>query len=79
MIEVQVKVKYVVFDFSGDNDVDENYMNDVEESYRDKIFTIEINEDPEYFVDFIVEELSDKLSEDSGWCVSDYDYEVVTD
>jgi hypothetical protein len=79
MIEVQVKVKNVQFDFSCDNEVDENYMIDVEESYEGKIFTVEIDEDPEYFVDYIIEALTDKLSDDSGWCISDYDYDVVTD
>ena len=44
-----------------------------------KIFTVEIDEDPEYFVDYIIEALTDKLSDDSGWCISDYDYDVVTD
>jgi hypothetical protein len=79
MAKLQVKVRNVQFDFSG-SDVDENYKIDITEDYEGKILEVEFDdpEEEKYFEDYLIEELTDMLSNISGWCVNDYDYEVVT-
>jgi hypothetical protein len=79
MAKLQVKVSNVDFDFSG-SDVDENYKIDITEDYEGKILEVEFDdpEEEKYFEDYLIEELTDMLSNISGWCVNDYDYEVVT-
>ena len=77
MAFVTVKLSNVVFDFSG-SDVDENYMNDTEANYDHRVVEVEIADDKEYFEDYLVEALTDYLSDVSGWCVKDYDHEIVT-
>jgi hypothetical protein len=79
MAFVTVKLSNVQFDFSG-SDVDENYMNDTEANYDHRVVEVEVdvNTDDEYFEDYLIEALSDYLSDVSGWCVKDYDHEIVT-
>ena len=79
MAFVTVKLSNVVFDFSG-SDVDENYMINTESDYDHKVVEVEVgaNTDDEYFEDYLVEALTDYLSDVSGWCVEDYDYDIVT-
>jgi hypothetical protein len=77
MAFVTVKLSNVVFDFSG-SDVDENYMINTESDYDHKVVEVEIEDDKEYFEDYLVEALTDYLSDVSGWCVKDYDYDIVT-
>jgi hypothetical protein len=77
MAFVTVKLSNVVFDFSG-SDVDENYMNNTEADYDHKVVEVEIEDDEEYFEDYLIEALTDYLSDASGWCVKDYDHEIVT-
>jgi hypothetical protein len=79
MAFVTVKLSNVVFDFSG-SDVDENYMNNTEADYDHKVVEVEveIEDDKEYFEDYLIEALTDYLSDASGWCVKDYDHEIVT-
>jgi hypothetical protein len=79
MAKLQVKVSNVDFDFSG-SDVDENYMIDITEDYEGKILEVEFDdpEEEKYFEDYLIEALTDHISNVSGWCVNDYDYEIVT-
>ena len=79
MAKLQVKVSNVDFDFSG-SDVDENYKIDITEDYEGKILEVEFDdpEEEKYFEDYLIEALTDHISNVSGWCVNDYDYEVVT-
>ena len=79
MAFVTVKLSNVVFDFSG-SDVDENYMINTKSDYDHKVVEVEVgaNTDDEYFEDYLIEALSDYLSDVSGWCVEDYDYDIVT-
>ena len=77
--KLDVKVSNVQFDFSGDYDVDENYKFNLTEDYEGKIIQIEFDvDDEEYFEDYLIEALTDKISDISDWCVLDYDYEIVT-
>jgi hypothetical protein len=79
IVSVKVKLNNVVFDFKdADAEIDEWNMNSIESHYEDKIVEVEVENDPEYFEDFIIEAVTDHLSDVSGWCVDDYDYAIVS-
>ena len=79
IVSVKVKLNNVVFDFKdSENELDEWSMNDIESHYEDKVVEVEVENDPEYFEDFIIEAVTDHLSDVSGWCVNDYDYAIVS-
>ena len=79
IVTVKVKLNNVVFDFKdADAEIDEWNMNSIESHYEDKIVEVEVENDPEYFQDFIIEAVTDHLSNVSGWCVNDYDYAIVS-
>ena len=79
IVTVQVKLNNVIFDFKDSEcEIDEWNMNSIESHYEDKIVEVEVENDPEYLQDFIIEAVTDHLSNVSGWCVNDYDYAIVS-
>lgn len=63
---MKLKVKSVEFDFSGGGYLPKRQQYSVVSAVIGKVYEVE-NEDF----------LADAISDDTGWCVSDLDYEVV--
>jgi hypothetical protein len=79
IVSVKVKLNNVVFDFKDSEcEIDEWNMNSIESHYEDKIVEVEVENDPEYFEDYLIQEVTEHLSNVSGWCVDDYDYAIVS-
>ena len=79
IVSVKVKLSNVTFDFKdSDCEMDEWSMNDIESHYENKEVEVEVENDPEYFEDYLIQEVTEHLSNVSGWCVDDYDYAIVS-
>ena len=79
IVTVKVKLNNVTFDFKDSEcEMDEWSMNDIESHYEDKVVEVEVENDPEYLQDYVIEAVTDHLSNVSGWCVDDYDYAIVS-
>jgi hypothetical protein len=79
IVTVKVKLNNVVFDFKDSEcEIDEWNMNSIESHYEDKEVEVEVENDPEYFEDYLIQEVTEHLSNVSGWRVDDYDYAIVS-
>jgi hypothetical protein len=79
IVTVKVKLNNVQFDFKdADLEISDWHMEQIQNHYEDKIVEVEAENDPEYFDDYVIEAVTDHLSNVSGWCVNDYDYSIVS-
>jgi DNA-binding protein YbaB len=79
IVSVKVKLNNVTFDFKdADCEISDWNMDEIESHYEDKIVEVEVENDPEYLQDYVIEAVTDHLVHVSGWCVDDYDYAIVS-
>jgi len=79
MAQVTVKLNNVEFNFDN-YQVSDNLIADVQESYEDKIVTLDVYDkdpDEEFFGDYVIEAITDYLQNVSGWQPVDYNFEIV--
>jgi hypothetical protein len=76
---IKVKVDEIIFDFNLDDEesepVTEEYAENLVNQVSSEVYTLDL-EDPEDD-DLIGEMLADKISNQTGWCISNLWFQVV--